>query len=51
MQIYADQLLKRIRPLLQNEEQLEDWLPSQIRLKGNFRYWDQYIVVKPESSR
>ena len=43
MQIYADQLLRRIRPLLQNEEQLEDWLPSNIRLKGNFRYWDQYV--------
>jgi glycosyltransferase involved in cell wall biosynthesis len=43
MQIYADQLLKRIRPLLQNEEHLEDWLPSQVRLNGNFRYWDQYI--------
>jgi glycosyltransferase involved in cell wall biosynthesis len=43
MQIYADQLLKRIRPLLQSEEQLEDWLPSKIRLNGNFRYWDQYV--------
>jgi glycosyltransferase involved in cell wall biosynthesis len=43
MQIYADQLLKRIRPLLQNEEQLEDWLPGKIRLNGNFRYWDQYV--------
>ncbi|HEY7160937.1 MAG TPA: glycosyltransferase, partial [Acidobacteriota bacterium] len=43
MQIYADQLLKRIRPLLQNEEQLEDWLPSRVRLNGNFRYWDQYV--------
>lgn len=43
MQIYADQLLKRIRPLLQNEEQLEDWLPAKVRLNGNFRYWDQYV--------
>jgi glycosyltransferase involved in cell wall biosynthesis len=43
MQIYADQLLKGIRPLLHNEEQLEDWLPSNIRLNGNFRYWDQYV--------
>ncbi len=43
MQIYADQLIKRIRPLLQNEEQVEDWLPSGIRLNGNSRYWDQYV--------
>jgi glycosyltransferase involved in cell wall biosynthesis len=43
MQIYADQLLKRIRPLLQSEEELEDWLPENIRLNGNFRYWDQYV--------
>lgn len=43
MQIYADQLLKRIRPLLHNEEQVEDWIPSNVRLNGNFRYWDQYV--------
>jgi glycosyltransferase involved in cell wall biosynthesis len=43
MQIYADQLLNRIRPLLQSEEQLEDCLPAKIHLNGNSRYWDQYV--------
>ena len=44
MQIYADQLLKGIRPLLQEHEEIVDCLPANIRLQPRVaRYWDQYI--------
>jgi len=43
MQIYAEQLLKGIRPLLQEDEQIEDCLPTNVHLKGFARYWDQYV--------
>src|SRR3990172_8578610 len=43
MEIYADQLLRGIRPLLQNHETIDDCLPSDVRLKGSARYWDQYV--------
>ncbi len=44
MQIYADQLLNGIRPLLQEHEEIVDCLPTKIHLKPKVaRYWDQYV--------
>ena len=44
MEIYANQLLNRIRLLLDEGEQIVDCIPPRVRLKrGYARYWDQYV--------
>ncbi len=44
MEIYANQLLGRIRPLLNETEEINDCLISDVRLQpGVARYYDQYI--------
>lgn len=44
MQIYADQLLYRIRALLNGNDEIVDCLPAGVRTTpGYARYWDQYV--------
>jgi glycosyltransferase involved in cell wall biosynthesis len=44
MEIYADQLLKGIRPLLREDEEIVGCLPEGVRLRPRYvRYWDQYV--------
>ena len=44
MEVYADQLLKGIRSLLNEHEDIVDYLPANVHLTPRCaRYWDQYI--------
>jgi glycosyltransferase involved in cell wall biosynthesis len=44
MGIYADQLLKGVKSLLTNNENIVDCVPDNLRLKPSYaRYWDQYV--------
>jgi glycosyltransferase involved in cell wall biosynthesis len=43
MHIYADQLVRRMQPLLKPDEQIREYLVSGARSAGLGRYWDQYV--------
>ncbi len=44
MQIYADQLLRGVRPLLADGEAIDAWALDGARLRpAAVRYWDQYV--------
>jgi glycosyltransferase involved in cell wall biosynthesis len=44
MEIYANQLLAGVRPLLHDGEEIVESLPADVRVRPKYaRYWDQYI--------
>lgn len=52
MTLYADELVKNIRPLLDKNNTIEDFLPKSVRTRPALvRYFSQYIIYQFAASR